>query len=106
MLAIAPHALFHQTSRFIAREQFGPSRHSDVAIAESSAKLFDKVASRGQVGEAPAIIYLSFPNKYASMSRPNVMQIVKGKDLAARLNIQPIGCDGQLDDVRVFSLVR
>jgi hypothetical protein len=85
--------------RLIARNPF--SRY-----VERPAKLFDEGLSRSQIGKAPTIINLPFPHDRTSMSRLNMLRLVKMHEAAAQCDIQSFGRDGKLDDIWIFSLTR
>jgi hypothetical protein len=71
-----------------------------------STKLLSEITSRHQIGKAPPIGDLAFSNDSPSMPRLNMSQLMKVDYPAAQLEIQFVGRDGKLHDVRVFSLVR
>jgi hypothetical protein len=75
-------------------------------LAELSTELFDEVASRCQIGKAPAVKDLLLPNNRTSVMRLNMSRLMKIYDPAAHCDIQSVGGDGKLYDVWVLALIR
>src|SRR6516165_1470163 len=85
----------------------GRARSSASCFLQRSAELFDKRASRLQIGKAPTIVGFAFSSRNctASVSRLNVPRLVKIYDPTAQTDIQPVARNGKLNDVGVFALV-
>ena len=77
----------------------------DALFVERSAKLFNEVASRAQIGKAPSTIGLIVLSDPTPMSRVNVPRLVKLHDSAAQLDFQLAVWDSKLDDIGIFFLV-
>jgi hypothetical protein len=80
--------------RLIACEQ----QFSKPGFGQGTAKLFNEVASRPQIGKAPPRIRLVPPNNLTAMPRLD--------NPTVEFELQTVGSKSKFDDVRVFSLVR
>jgi hypothetical protein len=88
--------------RLIACEQ----QFSKPGFGQGTAKLFNEVASRPQIGKAPPRIRLVPPNNLTAMPRLNVSALMKFDNPTVEFELQSVGSKSKFDDVRVFSLVR
>jgi hypothetical protein len=77
----------------------------DARFVERSAKLFDEVASRPQIGKAPPTIGLIVLSDPTAMSRLNASRLMKLHNSAAQMDFQTGVRDGKLDDIGEFLLV-
>jgi hypothetical protein len=82
------------------------SCRSNVRFDELPAKLFDKRASDQQIGKAPTIKVASPRNNYSSISRLDVLGLMKLNHPSAQFDIQSVANDVNLDNIRIFNLVR
>jgi hypothetical protein len=61
---------------------------------------------RREIGKAPPKINFIFSNSFPSVSHLNVARSVKFHNSATQFEIQFVGIDAKLDDMRIFDLVR
>jgi hypothetical protein len=81
------------------------SSRAGARFVERSAKVFEEVASRAQIGKAPPTVGLVVLSNPTPMSRPNMSRLMKVHNLAAQFDFQPVFRDSKLDNIRVFFLI-